>query len=168
MNNLHTFVICAYKESPYIEECIHSLKNQTVTSRILLATSTPSEYLEHLCKQYDIPYHVREGQSNISLDWNYALSVADTEYVTIAHQDDVYKKEYLEKVLNTFNTCTQPLIAFTDYSEIKNGLEVKDKAACQKVVAGDGDGIVPLVQKIGSDKKQRVPGSDVQQSSVLR
>lgn len=121
MNNLHTFVICAYKESPYIEECIRSLKNQTVTSRILLATSTPSEYLEHLCKQYDIPYHVREGQSNISLDWNYALSVADTEYVTIAHQDDVYGKEYAEEMMRMVEKKKeqkkQPLILFSDYVE---------------------------------------------------
>ncbi len=121
MNNLHTFVICAYKESPYIEECIRSLKNQTVTSRILLATSTPSEYLEHLCKQYDIPYHVREGQSNISLDWNYALSVADTEYVTIAHQDDVYGKEYEEEMMRMVEKKKeqkkQPLILFSDYVE---------------------------------------------------
>ena len=121
MNNLHTFIICAYKESPYIEECIRSLKNQTVTSRIMLATSTPSEYLEHLCKQYDIPYHVREGQSNISLDWNYALSVADTEYVTIAHQDDVYGKEYAEEMMRMVEKKKeqkkQPLILFSDYVE---------------------------------------------------
>ena len=131
MNNLHTFVICAYKESPYIEECIHSLKNQTVTSRIMLATSTPSEYLEHLCKQYDIPYHVREGQSNISLDWNYALSVADTEYVTIAHQDDVYESDYVERILQTIQDRErqgqQPLILFSDYQELIDGKKYYDR-----------------------------------------
>ncbi len=26
----HTFVICAYKESPYLEECIQSLMNQRI------------------------------------------------------------------------------------------------------------------------------------------
>ena len=28
----HTFAICAYKESPYLEACIRSLKGQTVPS----------------------------------------------------------------------------------------------------------------------------------------
>lgn len=42
----HTFVICAYKESPYLEACIRSLKKQTVASAICLATSTPSDYLK--------------------------------------------------------------------------------------------------------------------------
>ena len=45
----HIFAICAYKESPYLEECIVSLKNQTVKTDILLATSTPNEYIENLC-----------------------------------------------------------------------------------------------------------------------
>ena len=37
----HTFVICAYGESPYLEACIRSLLSQTEKSRILCATSTP-------------------------------------------------------------------------------------------------------------------------------
>ena len=26
----HTFAICAYKDSPYLDACIHSLKRQSV------------------------------------------------------------------------------------------------------------------------------------------
>ena len=50
----HTFVICAYKESPYLEACIRSLKKQTVASAICLATSTPSDYLKNICEKYDM------------------------------------------------------------------------------------------------------------------
>ena len=35
----HTFVICAYKESKYLKNCIRSLENQTVKSQILIAVS---------------------------------------------------------------------------------------------------------------------------------
>ena len=45
--NDHTFAICAYKESPYLEECIKSLKNQTIKSNILIATSTPNDYIRN-------------------------------------------------------------------------------------------------------------------------
>ena len=41
-NKEHTFVVCAYGESPYLEKCIDSLEKQTVKSRILIATSTPN------------------------------------------------------------------------------------------------------------------------------
>ena len=41
----HTFVICAYKESSYLEECIVSLEKQTVKSNILMVTSTPNAFI---------------------------------------------------------------------------------------------------------------------------
>ena len=51
--NKHTFVICAYKESPYIEECIESLMTQTLKSNIIMVTSTPSQFLTELSEKYD-------------------------------------------------------------------------------------------------------------------
>ena len=51
----HTYVVCAYKESPYLEKCIESLKKQTVESRILVATSTPNELISGICEKYDLP-----------------------------------------------------------------------------------------------------------------
>lgn len=44
----HEFVICAYKESKYLEDCIISLKKQKKKSNIKLATSTPNNYIENL------------------------------------------------------------------------------------------------------------------------
>ena len=95
----HTFVLCAYKESPYIEACARSLKEQSVSSALVLATSTPSPYLEQICEKYGLTYCVREGESGIAPDWNYALSCASTYYVTIAHQDDLYEKDYTKLLL---------------------------------------------------------------------
>ena len=40
MKNDHVFVVLAYRESPYLEACIRSLENQTVRSRMIIATST--------------------------------------------------------------------------------------------------------------------------------
>ena len=34
----HTFVVCAYKESQYLEECIKSLENQQQTLPHLLSS----------------------------------------------------------------------------------------------------------------------------------
>lgn len=44
----HTFVVCAYKENPYLPETIQSLNEQTVTGRIVLSTSTPNDYLRYI------------------------------------------------------------------------------------------------------------------------
>lgn len=121
----HTFVICAYKESPYLEACIKSVIRQTSSSVVKLATSTPSDYIRKLCEKYKVEYHVRNGVSGIADDWNYAYSLADTDYVTVAHQDDIYHREYGERMISGMNNTDKPvLIAFSDYSEIKEGKEL--------------------------------------------
>lgn len=120
----HTFAICAYKESQYLEECIKSVKNQKIKSNILIATSTPNEFIEKLSKKYDIPMYVNNGEKGIGQDWNFAVSCAKTDYVTVAHQDDVYKENYLEEIVNKLNKKVDFVIAFTDYRELKNGEEI--------------------------------------------
>ena len=128
----HTFVISAYKESQYLEECIESLKNQTISSEIILSTSTPGPYLEEMCRKHAIKYCVRDGQPGIAADWNYALSCADTPYVTIAHQDDIYEKDYTKYILATAHEYendkkTSGIIIFTDYSELVDGIKYTDR-----------------------------------------
>ena len=73
----HTFIICAYKESPFLEKCIQSCINQISVkkqvSQIGLYTSTPNEYIINLAEKYSIPLYTKEGGC-IGRDWNNALS----------------------------------------------------------------------------------------------
>ncbi|MBQ3274842.1 glycosyltransferase [Candidatus Saccharibacteria bacterium] len=120
----HTFVICAYKESQYLEECIKSLLSQTVPAKCVIATSTPNRHIQSLAKKYHLPYYVRRGKSDIQTDWNFAYNQADTELVTIAHQDDIYEPEYLQSILNNYDK--QILLYNTDYIPYKNGVDAQD------------------------------------------
>ncbi|MBD5157204.1 MAG: glycosyltransferase [Butyrivibrio sp.] len=124
-NKRHTFVICAYKESPFLEECIQSLKKQTVKSEIIMATATPNAFVRAMAEKYEIPLFVNIGETGITQDWNFAYSQADTDYVTIAHQDDLYGKHYTETLLKMTENVEKPLIFFTDYYELRNGRIVK-------------------------------------------
>ena len=117
----HTFIVTAYKESKYLEECIKSLQNQTVKSNIIMSTSTPNEYINSLAKKYDIKLYINDGERGIGQDWNFGISNAKTDYVTVAHQDDIYKENYLEEIINYLEKGKDFVIAFTDYREIKNG-----------------------------------------------
>ena len=56
----HTFVICAYKESRYLEDCIISLTQQTIESKIIISTSTPNTHIKKLAEKYKIELFVRE------------------------------------------------------------------------------------------------------------
>lgn len=117
----HTFAICAYKESEYLEDCIKSLKNQTVKTNIILATSTPNAYIEKICEKYDIPMYINDGERGITQDWNYAYKMANTQCVTIAHQDDIYHKKYVETLFKEIEKVKKPIIFFTDYGELRDG-----------------------------------------------
>ena len=48
----HTFVICAYKESEYLEECIKSIKNQSIKSKVIITTSTDNLFIRELAEKY--------------------------------------------------------------------------------------------------------------------
>lgn len=124
MNNSgfsHTFAICAYKESPYLEDCICSLKNQTRQSNIIMTTSTPCDYISELANKYNIQLYVREGKSDIRDDWNFAYNHADTKWVTIAHQDDMYNKSYAEELEKHVSDVPDAIAFITDYVPIKKG-----------------------------------------------
>ena len=118
MSHNHTFVICAYGDSRYLEECIQSLVNQTLKTDIILYTSTPSNYIEGLCEKYDIPVFSSVG-GGIGKDWNNALSFVQTQYATIVHQDDIYLTDYAKNVLSS--VAGDMLIAYSDYQELKDG-----------------------------------------------
>ena len=120
----HTFVICAYKTCEYLEECIKSLMTQTVKSTVLMSTSTPNDHIRTLAEKYNIPLFVNEGEKGIAQDWNFALKCAETDLITLAHQDDVYKPAYTEYMLKCINRAKTPIFFFSRYGEIRNGKEV--------------------------------------------
>lgn len=114
----HTWALCAYGESPYLEECILSLKAQTKESRIIISTSTPGAYIDGIAAKYGIPVYSHEG-GGIGRDWNAAYDLAETALVTIAHQDDLYEPGYTEEMLKEVNRSREPILFFSDYDELR-------------------------------------------------
>ena len=117
----HAFVICAYKENPYLPECLESLLKQSCKSSISMITSTPNDFISNLCKEKNIPLFINTGEKGLAQDWNFAYEkVADRKLITIAHQDDIYEPTYLKTILALVNNSKKPLIAYTEYYEIRN------------------------------------------------
>ena len=107
-----------------MEECIKSLLSQTVKSDVLMSTSTPNDHIKNLADKYNIPLFINTGDTGIAEDWNFALSCAETELITLAHQDDIYKPNYTEHMLECMNKSVNPIFFFSKYGEIRNGQEV--------------------------------------------
>ena len=123
-NKDHTFAVCAYKESEYLEELLISLKKQTIKTNIIIATSTPNAHIQSLADEYGVPVFVNTGEKGIAADWNFALISAQTPLVTIAHQDDTYEPEYAERIIAAINKEKEPIMAFSHYAEIRRDKKV--------------------------------------------
>lgn len=117
----HTFVVCAYGESPYLRECLTSLVSQVVRTHLLIATSTPNDWISDVAKEFAVRIVVNDGGPGIAHDWNCALSHVRTPLATIAHQDDTYDEHYTDALLSYCNRAEKPLLFFTDYGEIRMG-----------------------------------------------
>lgn len=112
----HMFVVCAYRESDYLETCIRSLLAQTIKTEIIIITSTPNAFIKKIAFKYGLELVENVGnKKGIGYDFDFALNTGKANYVTIAHQDDTYQPEFVEKVLNHVDDTT--IIAFTDYHE---------------------------------------------------
>lgn len=122
----HTFVICAYKEQPYLEECVKSLKNQTVKSKIILSTSTPNDFISGVAKKYNVELKINSKTKGHINDFCFAYKQANTKYVTLCHQDDVYYENFAEEIITKMEKSKRPVIAFSNYYELKNNKTVKN------------------------------------------
>lgn len=122
----HVFVVAAYGQSPYLEDCLRSLAAQSLPSPVIISTSTPFLGLEALADRYNARLYVHGPNRGIGADWNQALSVADAALVTIAHQDDVYSPEFSRNVVQAHHACPEAAYSFCDAGEIfQNGSQRK-------------------------------------------
>lgn len=117
----HSFLVPAYGNSPYLRECLDSLRLQTRASPILIATSTPFEGIEALAREYGAELFVHGPNVSMAHDWNAGLSQVRSRWVTIAHQDDRYAPTYVQSMMQAINASREPLMAFSDYVELVNG-----------------------------------------------
>ena len=114
----HTFAIPVYRSAPNLGGLIASLRAQAGSrSEILLASSAPSAGLELLAKSHGIPLHINPRRIGICEDWNFALAAVETEFVTLAHQDDSFSPSYAVRLRDALARHPDALFAFCDYSE---------------------------------------------------
>lgn len=120
----HTFVVLAYKESLDLERCIKSVLNQKYKSKVVIATSTPNDYIKEIASKYNLRVIVNKNHIDIGGDFDFAISCSKTNLVTIAHQDDIYDYEYSYNIVNAYKDNKDAIILFTDYYEIKNNKHI--------------------------------------------
>lgn len=120
----HTFVICAYKSQMYLDECIKSLLNQHISSKIIITTSTPTDYMKKVAYDYNVPLIINTETTGHIEDFCFAYNQVQTKYVTLCHQDDIYFENFSEEVVKLMENSKNPIICFSNYYELKDDIEV--------------------------------------------
>jgi hypothetical protein len=114
----HAFVVPAYGHSPHLRDCLASLAGQIRSSPIIVCTSTAFDGIDALCGEYGARV-VRHGPNRgIGPDWNAALASADTDLVTLAHQDDVYLPNFSESLLAAHARSPSSALFFCNAEEM--------------------------------------------------
>lgn len=114
----HQFVVLAFGDSPYLAACLASVCTQQAGSRVIVTTSSPSAHIEDVARSYGVEVHTAEQQRGIAADWNFGLSRANADLVTLAHQDDLYYPDFAGQTCGLFQAAPNASICFTDYDEI--------------------------------------------------
>lgn len=114
----HAFAVAAYGRSPHLEDCLRSLRAQSVQSPIVISTSTPHEGLAALAQCHGVALRVHGENRGIGADWNAALRATDAQLVTIAHQDDLYAPGFTAAALNGHGKYPDSAFSFCDADEI--------------------------------------------------
>jgi len=114
----HVFVVPAFGDSPFLAGCLASLRAQWLPSGIIITTSTPSDHIAAVAREAGVEVIVNPERRGIAADWNFALSVADRRYATLAHQDDIYAPDFLAQTLTAFAGDSGGVLCFTGYQEI--------------------------------------------------
>jgi hypothetical protein len=120
----HEFLVLAYGKSPFLADCLASLKSQSVAANIRISTSTPSTYIDRIAERHGVEVMVNPMRAGIGRDWNFALEQAGRRYVTLAHQDDIYRSPFLSETLRLFAQNPQAGLCFTSYDQVDDDGQV--------------------------------------------
>ena len=122
---IHTFLVLAYKESPYLETAVKSVLDQEYPSKVVIGTSTDNEYIRNIANKYNLEVVVNpiKNGGNIG-DFDFGWSHGNNTIVTIAHQDDFYDRGYSKAIAEAYRKHPDSIIIFTDYYEIRNDTRV--------------------------------------------
>jgi GT2 family glycosyltransferase len=118
VQDAHCFVAMAFNDSPYLADCVRSLTAQTVHSRTIVATSTPSSFIAAAARDAGAELIVNPDRRGMAADWNFALCAARTRFVTLAHQDDVYYPAFVARTMALFRRYPHGSLCFTGHDQI--------------------------------------------------
>lgn len=123
-------VIPTYNGRQYVEESIQSALAQTrPADEIIISDDNSSDDTLDICRKYADRVRIvrnENGPSGFVNGWNFAISLAKSDYISILHQDDLIAPNFLEEIEHAIIQHSDVRHLFTPCKLIDGeGLEIK-------------------------------------------
>lgn len=93
-----TVLVPTFNRAEILAHTLESLVNQTLKCRTVVVDDCSTDRTAEVCAAFSRVDYVRnEGRLGLFANWNRALSLVETEFVSICHDDDIYDHRLLER-----------------------------------------------------------------------
>lgn len=142
--------MCTYNGEEFIEEQLNSILNQTVKiDEIIICDDNSSDktvsIIDRIIEKNKSVIHIHKNEVNIRSNKNFekALSFCTGDYIFFCDQDDIWKKNKVEKFINKFKENETIEALFSDGDLVNNNGELYPNSSLWNSVSF----FVNLIQK---------------------
>lgn len=95
-----TVAVPIYNGAQFLRETLRSLLDQTLEGvKIICVDDHSADESATIAREAGVTVVSNERRLGMAANWNRALALVDSPYFVIAHQDDIYEREFLEQLL---------------------------------------------------------------------
>lgn len=159
-----SIVIPTYNGEHFIEQALLSALHQSrPADEIILSDDNSTDYTLTICEKYIDKikiYRNSQGPSGFVNGWNNAVAKANSDYISILHQDDTLSPTFLEEAENAFLKYPYIKHLFVPcYYINERGEEIQQLNYCDNAIhLYTGKEYVKAYQTVGHPHIHRCPG----------
>lgn len=121
-----TLVITTFDRPDYLEECLASVKHQTLTGfrLVVLDNASAADYSGVLDRFRELPMSYVRNETNIGAAGNIGKAMrrySDSKYLTVFHDDDIMHPRMLEWQLEVLEADPEIQFVSTEYAAFDDG-----------------------------------------------
>lgn len=121
-----SFVVPAYNVSPYIVDCLRSIKEQSGSFECIVvddgSTDSTGNFAREFCEKEDNFFYFYKENGGLSSARNYGLSKAIGKYIVFVDSDDYISKDLLSYLRTAFFDYKAGFVCF-NYKEVSGFFE---------------------------------------------
>jgi glycosyltransferase involved in cell wall biosynthesis len=134
MTSRVTVAIPTYNGARFLRESITSILGQTCRElTVICIDDASSDDSAGVAESVGVRVARNPSRIGLAANWNRALDLCETEFLVIAHQDDVYAPQFIERMIETLDRHPPAFAAHCKSTVIdEDGREIEDPAALFK------------------------------------